>query len=352
MLMFRYNPKQNMLEEIVPHNSSFAPQIVEYVKSNEALADAITRRDYFESLSEDDFIDMTQRVASLVRTGDSNQLQHYDGTTVTLMAHEVPDQREKEQLLRETWRTAQVLLHDRRLSDEDALEYAALTVAGGVLFVHPFVDGNGRTSRTLSYVIARGAESEDELRKMIEENYGGGAWHVAPNSQLALPNRRQFGGDQPECIEYEDELVGDASDPFGDVISNSVYNESILRAFIEKADTETQAIVKGCTTQDQGGRRHLDGDLLLKELATSDRATEYAQALFGSYREMRAGFVRRYLRAMVSEVPIEQRVKAPNGEREIRMTSEIRERAIGGLLLPRDQQLVEHRAYSGVYHRS
>jgi len=122
-----------MTEEVVSHQNNFAPQIVDYVRSVEPLSDPVTRRDYFERMTADDFIDMTQRVASMVRTGDSNQLQHFDGEKVALMAHEVPDQREKEQLLRDTWETAQVLLHDRRFTDEDALEYAALTVAGGAV---------------------------------------------------------------------------------------------------------------------------------------------------------------------------------------------------------------------------
>jgi hypothetical protein len=59
-----------MTQEVVSHENNFAPQIVEYVEANEALADPVTRRDYFEQITEDDFIDMTQRVASMVRTGD------------------------------------------------------------------------------------------------------------------------------------------------------------------------------------------------------------------------------------------------------------------------------------------
>lgn len=341
-----------MTEEVVSHQNNFAPQIVEYVNSVEAFADPITRRDHLEQMTGDDFIDMTQRVASLVRTGDSNQLQHFDGDTVALMAHEVPDQREKEQLLRETWETAQTLLHDRRLSDEDALEHAALTVAGGVLYVHPFADGNGRTSRTLSYIIAKGAESEDDLRKMTEETSGGGMWHVAPNAQLALPKEREFQGDQPDQIEFEDTFAGEATDPFGDTITNSIYSDSILRSVIERADDpETRAVVEACS-RDENGHKVLDGDMFLKGLATSDRALEYAQTMFGSFRELRADFVHRYLQAMVSEVPIEQRIRAPKvGEIGQRMATEVGRRAIGGLLLPRDQAAAEHRAYSSVHHR-
>lgn len=339
-----------MAEEVVSHQNNFAPQIVEYVNSVEAFADPVTRRDYLEQMTGDDFIDMTQQVASLVRTGDSNQLQHFDGDKVALMTHEVPDQREKETLLRETWQTAQTLLHDRRFSDEDALEYAALTVAGGVLYVHPFADGNGRTSRTLSYIISKGAESEDDLRKITAESSGGGMWNVAPNDRLALPKEREYQGDQPDRIEFEDTFAGEATDPFGDVITNSIYSSSILRSVIERADDpETRAIVEACS-RDEEGHKVLDGDMFLKGLAASDRALEYAQTMFGTFRELRADFVHRYLQAMVSEVPVEQRIKVP-AHQEIgeRMQSEISRRAIGGLLLRRDQAAAEHRAYSGAH---
>jgi hypothetical protein len=186
---------------------------------------------------------------------------------------------------------------------------------------------------------------------MTENSSGGGAWHVAPNTRLALPNQRQFGGNQPDQIEFEDTFAGEATDPFGDTISNSGYNKSILRSLIEKADPDTQAIVERCTTRSEDGRSNLDGDMLLKELAASDRATEYAQTLFGSYREMRADFIHRYLQAMMSEAPVERRIKVPVGERGERMTSEIGKRAVDGLLLPRDQQAAEHRAYSDAHHR-
>jgi hypothetical protein len=187
---------------------------------------------------------------------------------------------------------------------------------------------------------------------MTAESSGGGMWHVAPKASLALPSDRKFGGDQPEQIEFEDAFAGEATDPFGDAVSNSMYSESILRSFIGQADEETKGIIEACTTRAENGHRALDGDRLLKELASSDRATEYAQTLFGTHRKLRADFVHRYLRAMVSDVPIEQRIKTPVGERGERMASEVGKRATGGLLLPRDQAAAEHRAYSDAHYHN
>lgn len=346
-----------MEDEVVSHKNNFAPQVAEYTQSVEAWSDPATRRDYFEQMGEEEFLEMTQRLESLVRTGDSNQLQHFDGTNVILHTHQVPDQREKEALLRETWRTAQALLHDRRFNDEEALEYAAVTVAGGILYSHPFADGNGRNSRLFSYIIAKGGGSEEELHEMLE-GAGQSSWHVTPNYRLALPSDRRYKGDQPSQIEFEDEFAGEATDPFGDVLSNSSYKNSIVRSLIERSegDPETKAIINACTW-DHDGNKVLDGDRFLKELASSERALEYAQALFGTYRELRADYVHRYLRAMVSETPIERRIKPPAALDEKsttirnRMVAEIGGRAVNGLMLPRDQAVAELHTYSDAYHR-
>jgi len=90
--------------------------------------------------------------------------------------------------------------------------------------------------------------------------------------------------------------------------------------------------------------------MLLKELAASDRAAEYAQTLFGAYRELRADFVHRYLQAMTSDKPVEVRVKAA-GHRGERLAAVVGSRAIGDLMLPRDQAVAQHRAYSAAHHR-
>ena len=73
----------------------------------------------------------------------------------------------------------------------------------------------------LSYIIAKGGDSEDELRAMAESRQTN--WQVSPNQRLASPRSRQFTGDQPDQVEFEDMLAGEATDPFGDTLANSVY---------------------------------------------------------------------------------------------------------------------------------
>lgn len=171
------------MSEAVPHNTHTVEAIQQYAQSNELLGDPVTRRDYYEHMDTDWFMDEVQRVASLVRTGDASHLQAFDGQEVGLLLHDVPDYRDREKLLRETWKTAKGILHDRNLSDDDALLYAGLTVAGGIVLTHPFKDGNGRTSRVFSYLIARGTTNIDELSKLVAEHDYDSGWYSSP-----LPN--------------------------------------------------------------------------------------------------------------------------------------------------------------------
>ena len=87
-----------MSNELISHKNNHAEDITEFMHFDERFADPVQRRDLLSSLDEADFIDMLQQTASLIRTGDASSMQHFDGDTVGLMGHEVPDQREKEGL--------------------------------------------------------------------------------------------------------------------------------------------------------------------------------------------------------------------------------------------------------------
>lgn len=350
------------MSEVVSHKENKASSIAEFFSQNEVLEDSATRRDYFEHLDEQDFLDLLQQTANLVRTGDSNQLQSFDGAKVGLMFHEVPDQREKEGLLGETWRTALGILKDRELTDQDALDYAGLTVAGGVLLVHPFIDGNGRTSRTLSYLMMRGTKNLDELDGILQKTSGGGNWEITPDSGLMARFKREFKGDQPDNIQWEDYFAGEAEDAYGGTIADSGYKNNVLRRFIEQADDETLQLVhksmKSDVENDTGTT--LDGDKLLETLAASDGAIGYAEQLFAILREERALAVKGYLVGMAdgSLVFDAKRVMKfteftdteAQRARAARAGHEIAQRALAsGKMALRDQNLVQHKAVSGIY---
>jgi hypothetical protein len=352
------------LTEVVPHSNNHGDQLAEYAQSKEELVDPALRRDYFEHINASDFIGMTQEIASIVRTGDSEHRQHFDGDAVKLMGHEVPDHRDKEDLLRETWETAQGFLKDRNLSDEDALEYAALTTAGGILLAHPFADGNGRTSRYLSYVIAKGGQNPEVLANMTPS--GSTEWQVAPGRGIMLPKPREYKQEQPSEIEWEMQFAGESEDALGGVIADSIYQDGVIREFIESADESTRSLIETCATRDGEGRMtSLDGDKLLEVLVNdSEQGLANAYKLMSLKREFQKDYVRRYLAAMRDDSlhdkvalkkydltdPSERAARTPNDVEKFQAISKVvGSRAIQGRMRFRDQAVAEHRGYSDLH---
>lgn len=350
------------ISELVPHERNNADEIQNFFVQNELLADPATRRDYFEHMDEQGFIQLLQQTAQLVRTGDASQLQYFDGKDVKLMTHDVPDQREKAGLLADVWHATQDILKDRNLSDQDALEYAGLTVAGGVLLTHPFADGNGRTSRTLSYVMIRGTEAPNELNAILAKSNGGGDWDIAPNPEIRASYTRPFAGDQPKRIEWAGFYIDDADDAFGGEIAKSLYKDNIMRRFIEEADEETMHLVQQAmkSTVGEGSGSTLDANKLMEILAATEGSSHYAQHLFAIMRSERAKAVKGFLEGMCRPDVVAKTDKIDmyrtmrNSERQIRRANraekEMAKRALAdGRMALRDQSVVMHKTFSGVY---
>lgn len=350
-----------MTNELVSHKNNHAEDIAVFMNSDERFADPVQRRDFLSTLDEAGFIDMLQQTASLVRTGEASSLQHFDGVTVGLMGHEVPDQREKESLLRETWVVARTFLDDNELDDQDALDYTALTVAGGgVLLAHPFADGNGRTSRAISYMISQGSNGLEELRDILASTNGGGNWSVAPEA-MAVAGKNKWSGLQPNKIEWDDAFAGEAEDALGGQIADSRYGSAILREFIERNGGQIADKIETCVTTDENGGSTLNGQKFIKALVT-DKESGIADAkeLLGLLRYFRADYVHRFLTLIKSKGRIRSEKLIQEGYNEANLRSEdkfirrrtatihheVGSRAVGGTLKPIDRLLINHMAYS------
>lgn len=348
-----------MSNEIVPHKDNHAEDIAEFFDSQEQLRDSTQRRDYFEHLDADEFLDLVQQTAGLVRIGKVEN-QYFDGDKVGLMGHEVPDQREKEQLLRDTWAVAKEFLSDTKIPDDDALDYAALTVAGGLLYAHPFADGNGRTSRMLSYMITRGSGDKQELHDILAKTHGGGNWYVTL-IPLVADQQTVFGGKQPHQIDWEFAFAGEADDALGGIIANSGYKSEILRKFIEKFGELAEEQINKNSTPNDDGTFNLNGEDFIKYLTHDPKAgIANAHELLAINREIHADYVHRYLEAMQSKERVKPRNILPSDfeitdqdnefmrGRKRTIIREVGKRSIDGLLTPAEQQLVQHHAYSRI----
>lgn len=351
-----------MRNEVVPHENNHSKSIIDFINSRDQFKDPIQRRDYFEHLSEEDFLDFVQQIANLIRTGLAEQ-QHFDGTTVGLLTHEVPDHREKEDLLRETWKTAKEFLRDSEIPDQDALDYAALTAAGGLLYVHPFADGNGRTSRVLSYIISRGDKADrQELHDILASPNSGRHWQVAP-IPMAVEGQQIFDGNQPDHIEWENAFAGEAEDALGGVIANSRYGTAIIRKFIERHGESVKQHLEESFRLNDNSTVTLQGEDFIANLVNDPNGgMTNASELLAIHREVRADYVRRFLKAMRLQQRFEPRRIQPgdlevNAEddkftrgRKTTIAQKLGERAVDGLLTPADQQLIQHLSSSQIRH--
>jgi hypothetical protein len=305
----------------------------------------------------DGFIDFIQQTASVVRTGDSEARQAFDGEKVGLMGHEVPDQREKQALLYETWDVAREFLHDRSLSDADALERAALAVAGGVLLAHPFIDGNGRTSRISSFLIARGPTDEAAISGIVGQSSGAGGWEVSPVN-LRLPSRKEYKGNQPDDIDWEFQFAGEGEDALGGIVANSFYKNAVLREFIENHRQTIGSQLNNCT-QEVEGRKVLSGDRFLEVIvAEKNGGIANAKEILGILRKQKAANVRRYLQALLVESrtspvgsisPIEGKAYEELHIRDRVVAKYLGENAVNGMLTPIQQQVLQHRRFSKLH---
>jgi hypothetical protein len=347
-----------MLTEEIPHNSDHAAGISDFFEAHDRLQDPTQRRDYFERLGADDFIDLTQQIAGLVRTGDPD-MQHYDGTGIELADHDVPDQREKEQLMRSTWETAREFLADTKLSDEDALDYAALTAAGGLLLAHPFTDGNGRTSRALSYMIARGVDDQGDLRAVLADD-GKQAWNTTPQKMVIAPSPIT-GESQPDQIKwnsYHAPLI--PAEDIGRAVTTGGNRDRIIRSFIKQFEDQAKPHIAQHSEQNDDGTSTLHGDALIEDLLNDPEAgMTYARDLSDLRREVRADYVQRWLQTMrlterFGYTPVNRQLQMPGSSDERKrqhriLSEEVSKRAVDGEMTPADTHVSLHRSHSKLY---
>jgi hypothetical protein len=300
--------------EFVPHAKNFGHEIAEYYCDRAELTDPVLRRDYFEHLSPEDYIDFIQEANALIRTGSADQSQIFDGQDVTIAEKLPPDHRDKEQLLKETWTTAQEFLKDQSLSDEDALTYAGLVSAAGIIMVHPYADSNGRTGRVTSYLMVKGpngsADSDLEAIVTNEDDHtrqsgttGQAAWFAHPS-----PIIRRHANYYPFPFTYDSAIdqakrtslppMEKTSEPVARVLENQQV-QRIFATVMEHTDKEARQIIAPAFQTDERGETSIGLAQAMEALVhDGDKGITYAAHLNEVERAYRSQFVRNFLTAV------------------------------------------------------
>ncbi|MDB5183284.1 MAG: Fic/DOC family [Candidatus Saccharibacteria bacterium] len=357
------------MNELVSHKNDFSPELIQWAHSEHMLADPVTRRDYFGHMNANDFIDLTQQVASIVRTGDSTQRQHFDGEQngqqVRLLFVDVPEQQDKEQLLRETWETAQEFLTNPNIPDNDALEYAALTAAMGILWIHPFMDGNGRTSRVVSYLMAKGPEDESDLKILMTKSMPQ-EWqifapsHFVPEEDLGV-NRKA----DEDFLKWQGGILGEQGETLADITANMRSRDSVFYKFLAHGDSKVHEIIEPFITRDKDGKpKEIDASLALEALINDpERGIEFAANFRNLRRTELAGHIRRFLHAMSSDKPGAFRITKDfelhdnnhgndiSKARSRIMREQVKQKRTREGILPRDELAIRHKSFSTIHQR-
>lgn len=142
--------------EVVQNNK--ATRMLELLGINEHLRTPSARRELFSGFSDETFQKYIGYINSVSR-GKPIQYEYENGT---LPMTDIPSENDKAKLMREVFESVRQILQDDSLSDDQALEYAGLTLGGGILLTHPYNDGNGRASRASQYLLTYGNERGDQ----------------------------------------------------------------------------------------------------------------------------------------------------------------------------------------------
>jgi hypothetical protein len=299
--------------DIVAHSPDQARAVAEFYKLPEFSEDPAIRRDNLAGLEGADFVGLIQKVNNVIRGGEANASQPFDGINVALMFQELPDHADKEQLLKETWDTAREFLKNPDMNDEDALAYAGLTAAGGLVYVHPFADSNGRTGRVLMHLMtgSRSESLQPELEEILSAA-GRKAFGVSPVDMQHYANREQdhLGAtvQLPPKVTWGDENTvldgppGQEPDP-AERLAGSTVKRRALKVFLEHSDEAARELFgKYTQTAENGQAVSLDAESALKELVNlPEKGIGYAAQLAEAHRIAKAEFVRKFLKAMTND---------------------------------------------------
>ena len=167
--------RENLSPNIGEHSTERATDLLSYFQA-EIPGDPTVRRDHLSRVSSDNFISMLQRIRQITETGEATEYP-FDGYGVATGTLLPPNHDDKPRLLCAAWGTVKDILNNTEYTDQQALDYVSVVAAISVVDVHPFADGNGRSSRLLSYAIATGGQNPEDIQNIISKS-GREFWKV------------------------------------------------------------------------------------------------------------------------------------------------------------------------------
>lgn len=131
----------------------------------EFFAEPANRLEFLSSLDFEDFLSVSQHVNARVRGFEPRDKATVKDKGAYLPLMKTPNEAEKPEALRKGFDTIKQYLHDSKDTDEQKVKSLGMAVEALIIWVHPFNDGNGRTSRFLGSFIENGTVDTEQLLK-------------------------------------------------------------------------------------------------------------------------------------------------------------------------------------------
>ncbi len=192
---------------------------LDLVNDAEFFANPKNRLDFLASLDFYDFAEIIQHVNARVRGFEPRDKVNRSDKGSSLPMLPTPDSDEKPIALEAGFHTIKQYLQDSDDTIEQKIRGAGMAVEALIIWVHPFNDGNGRTSRFMGKFIEDGTVDTDKLVAETASN----------NSRQRLYDERER-VDQGNMIKGQDLILTDeevaeyrkTEVPFADGISLSL----------------------------------------------------------------------------------------------------------------------------------
>jgi hypothetical protein len=155
------NIEEDHFPDVVENNGGIAR--LEALGIKEKLRDPTERRAFFAEMTNDQYRLMFGYVNALTR-GMTAKHAHdaYEDGELPLPEDATPPLEDKEKLMELLFNTAREIAQDQNLDAPLALRRIGLTLSGGINFIHPKLNGNGRSGRIMHYIAEFGTERGDQ----------------------------------------------------------------------------------------------------------------------------------------------------------------------------------------------
>ena len=153
-------------KESTPDRLQDATQLVEdfnLVEDAEYFADPANRVAFLQSLTTDEFTGIAQHINARMRGFEPREQTNAHDRGGTLLMLGTPSTEEKPEAFRAGFETIKTYLDESSDTPSKKLKSAAMATEALIIWVHPFNDGNGRTSRFLGKFIEDGTTDTEQL---------------------------------------------------------------------------------------------------------------------------------------------------------------------------------------------